>query len=214
MDPEPVETAFSSDGVRCAAWRLTARSDALTGERGRPCVVMGHGFGATRDSGLLPFAHRFAEAGSDVLSCDYRGYGASEGAPRQNVAHRRHRQDYHAAIAHARGLDGVDRERIVVWGSSYSGGHVIPVAAEDGQVAAVISQGAAMDGFVALLDIGRYAGIRQLLKLTAHGRWNGAPVRSSWANSLAMPEPKPLRRCGLKSLSRRTAASGGSSTAW
>ena len=104
-----------------------------------------------------------------MLIFDYRGYGASEGAPRQNVAHRRHRQDYHAAIAHARGLDGVDRERIVVWGSSYSGGHVIPVAAQDGQVAAVISQGAAMDGFVALLEIGRYAGIGQLLKLTAHG---------------------------------------------
>ncbi len=163
------DTGFDSHGTRCAAWYLHAESDALTGARGRPCVVMGHGFGATKDAGLLPFAERFADAGADVLVFDYRGYGTSEGTPRQNVAHRRHREDYHAAIAHARGLDGVDPERIVLWGSSYSGGHVIPVAAKDGQVAAVVSQGAAMDGLAALLEIGRYAGVGQLLKLTAHG---------------------------------------------
>lgn len=162
------ETGFDSHGTRCAAWYLPATSDALTGPRGRPCVVMGHGFGATRDAGLLPFAERFAAAGADVLVFDYRGYGTSDGTPRQNVWHARHREDYHAAIAHARGLDGVDADRIVLWGSSYSGGHVVPVAAKDGQVAAVISQGAAMDGLAALLEIGRYAGIGQLLKLTGH----------------------------------------------
>lgn len=162
------ETGFDSHGTRCGAWYLRAGSDALTGERGRPCVVMGHGFGATRDAGLLPFAERFAAAGADVLVFDYRGYGTSDGSPRQNVWHVRHREDYHAALAHARGLDGVDRDRIVLWGSSYSGGHVVPVAAKDGQVAAVISQGAAMDGLAALLEIGRYAGIGQLLRLTGH----------------------------------------------
>ncbi|GAA3231487.1 alpha/beta hydrolase [Pseudonocardia petroleophila] len=162
------ETGFDSHGTRCAAWYLEATSDALTGSRGRPCVVMGHGFGATRDAGLLPFAERFAAAGADVLVFDYRGYGTSDGTPRQNVWHVRHREDYHAAIAHARGLAGVDADRIVLWGSSYSGGHVVPVAAKDGQVAAVISQGAAMDGLAALLEIGRYAGVGQLLKLTGH----------------------------------------------
>lgn len=162
------DTAFDSHGTRCEAWSLRAGTDALTGPRGRPCVVMGHGFGATRDAGLLPFAERFAAAGADVLVFDYRGYGTSAGTPRQDVDHRRHRQDYHAAIAHARGLDGVDPERIVLWGSSYSGGHVVPVAAADGRVAAVVSQGAAMDGLAALLEIGRYAGIGQLLRLTGH----------------------------------------------
>ena len=162
------ETWFDSHGTRCGAWYLRAGSDALSGPRGRPCVVMGHGFGATRDAGLLPFAERFAAAGADVLVFDYRGYGTSDGTPRQNVWHVRHREDYHSAIAHARGLDGVDPDRIVLWGSSYSGGHVVPVAAKDGQVAAVISQGAAMDGLAALLEIGRYAGIGQLLALTGH----------------------------------------------
>ncbi|MDN5749600.1 MAG: alpha/beta hydrolase [Pseudonocardia sp.] len=112
------ETGFDSHGTRCAAWYLRAESATLTGARGRPCVVMGHGFGATRDAGLLPFAERFAAAGADVLVFDYRGYGTSEGTLRQNVLHTAHRQDYHAAIAHARLLDGVDPDRIVLWGSS------------------------------------------------------------------------------------------------
>lgn len=163
------EISFSSHGVRCAAWHLPATSQDLATNRGRPCVVMGHGFGATRDAGLLPFAERFAELGADVLVFDYRGYGTSDGRPRQNVSHRRHRQDYHAALAAARRLDGVDPDRIVLWGSSYSGGHVVPVAVRDGRVAGVMSQGAAMDGFAALLRILEYAGLSQLLRLTGHG---------------------------------------------
>ncbi|RJQ78598.1 alpha/beta fold hydrolase [Pseudonocardiaceae bacterium YIM PH 21723] len=164
----PTEVSFDSRGTRCAAWHLPARSEALHTASGRPCVVMAHGFGATKDAGLLPFAEKFAEAGAEVLVFDYRGYGTSDGTPRQNVSHWRHRQDYHAAIAYARGLDGVDPDRIVLWGSSYSGGHVIPVAVQDGKVAGVVSQGAAVDGLAALVGILRYAGLRQLLRLTGH----------------------------------------------
>ncbi len=67
---------------------------------------MAHGFGTTRDSGLLPFAERFAAAGCDVLLFDYRGFGGSDGSPRQDVDHRRHREDYHAAVAAARARAG------------------------------------------------------------------------------------------------------------
>lgn len=173
MTVTPAETSFASRGTRCAAWHLTAASDALAGSRGRPCVVLGHGLGATRDSGLLPFAQRFAAAGCDVLVFDYRGFGTSGGtadpALAQDVHHLRHRADYHAAIAHARALPGVDRERIALWGSSYSGGHVVPVAARDGQVAAVIAQGAAMDGRAALREILRHAGPGQPARLIGHG---------------------------------------------
>jgi pimeloyl-ACP methyl ester carboxylesterase len=164
----PDEITIDQRGVALAAWHLRATGEALSGPAGRPCVVMGHGFGATRDAGLLPFAERFAAAGADVVVFDYRGYGASEGEPRQHVDHRRHREDYHAAIARARALDGVDPDRVAVWGSSYSGGHVVAVAAADERVAAVISQGAAMDGLGAVMEILRTAGPVQLLRLSAH----------------------------------------------
>lgn len=160
---------FDSHGVRCEAWRLTARSEALTTTAGRPCVVMAHGFGATRDAGLLPFAERFADAGADVMVFDYRGFGTSDGWPRQDVDHRRHREDYRSAVAAARELDGVDPERIVLWGSSYSGGHVIVVAAGDPRVAGVISQGAAMDGLAAFRGVQQTSGSGKALSLTAAG---------------------------------------------
>ncbi|MGI8761901.1 MAG: alpha/beta hydrolase [Jatrophihabitantaceae bacterium] len=161
--------SFDSHGTRCAAWYLPAESEELATAAGRPCVVMGHGFGATRDAGLLPFAERFAAAGCDVLVFDYRGYGTSEGNPRQDVNHRRHRQDYHAAVAKARSTAGVDPSRIVVWGSSYSGGHVVAVAAHDPSVAAVISQGAAMDGLAALRGVEKASGSGKVLAMTAAG---------------------------------------------
>src|SRR4051794_32067380 len=137
---------------------------------------MAHGCGGRRDSGRRPFAERFAAAGLDAVVFDYRTFGASTGEPRQLIDWRRHREDYHAAIAFARGLPGVDADRIVLWGSAYSGGHVIAVAADDGRVAAddgrvaaVISQVPATDGLAALVEMGRSAGIGQLLRLTALG---------------------------------------------
>ena len=157
-----------SHGDRLAAWHYRAESDAWTTPAGRPCVVMAHGFGATKDAGLTPFAERFAAAGADVVVFDYRGFGTSDGVPRQSVDHRRHRADYRSVVAHVRAMPGIDPDRVVLWGSSYSGGHVVAVAAGDPRIAAVVSQGAAMDGLAAVLEIRRYAGLRQLLRLSAH----------------------------------------------
>jgi pimeloyl-ACP methyl ester carboxylesterase len=129
--------------------------------------VLAHGFAGTVDSGLLGFAERFAQAGIDALAFDYRHFGSSDGEPRQLLSIRKQQEDYAAAIAYARSLEGVDPERIVVWGSSYSGGHVVPVAVSDGRVAAVISQVPAMDGTLTLLNVIRYAGVGQLARLSA-----------------------------------------------
>lgn len=160
------ELDFTSDGQRCAAWRIRGDHDALDAGDGRPCVVMAHGFGGTRDSGLLPFARAFAAAGIDVLVFDYRGFGASEGKPRQLVSFRRHRRDYAAAIGLARSLDGVDPDRVVVWGTSYAGGHALAVAARDPRIAAVVAQVPAVDGLAALAATAHANGLGFLLKVT------------------------------------------------
>jgi pimeloyl-ACP methyl ester carboxylesterase len=128
---------------------------------------MAHGFAGTMDSGLLPFAERFAEAGLDALVFDYRHFGASEGEPRQLLSIRRQLDDYDAAIRFARALEGVDPDRIVVWGSSYAGGHVVVVAVADGKVAAVISQVPAMDGVATMLNAARKSGVAGMAKMTA-----------------------------------------------
>lgn len=133
---------FTSDTAVCAA-DLYLPADA-TGML--PCVVMGHGFSATKDSFALPqYARRFADAGYAVLAFDYRHFGLSEGQPRQLVHSGRQREDWRAAIAYARQLEQVDPQRIVLWGSSFSGGHVLALAADDPEIAAVIAQVPAID---------------------------------------------------------------------
>jgi uncharacterized protein len=127
---------------------------------------MAHGLGGTKDSGLLPFAEAFAETGLDVLLFDYRCFGESSGEPRQLAWPSRHREDYRSAVEFARGLDGVDPERIVLWGTSWSGGHVVYVAASDPAIAAVISQTPDVDGLKTLSRLREYAGLGQQLRLT------------------------------------------------
>jgi pimeloyl-ACP methyl ester carboxylesterase len=101
---------------------------------------MAHGFSATRDDGLPAYAEAFCAAGYAVVLFDYRHFGASTGQPRQLLDIGRQQDDYRAVIDWARHAEGVDPDRIVLWGTSFSGGHVIAVAATDPRIAAVISQ--------------------------------------------------------------------------
>jgi fermentation-respiration switch protein FrsA (DUF1100 family) len=167
--PAMSEVTFASGGETCAAWHFRGEGEALEGEAGRPCIVMAHGFGATRDSGLQPYAERFAAAGLDVVLFDYRHFGASTGEPRQLISVARQHADYHAAVAFARDLDRVDPDRIVVWGTSYAGGHAIVVAAQDQRLAAAISQIPAADGLAAFLNVAHYEGVAHLLRATLLG---------------------------------------------
>jgi dienelactone hydrolase len=143
---ERTDVTFTSGGLACAAWLY--RPEAA--DRPVPCVVMAHGFSATREEGLADYAERFAAAGMAVLVFDYRHFGDSEGEPRQLLEIGRQHDDYRAAIAYARALDFVDADRIALFGSSFSGGHVVCVAATDERLAAVVAQCPHADGIATL----------------------------------------------------------------
>ena len=115
-----------------------------------PCVVMAHGFSGTRRDGLEPYAERFADAGFGVLLFDYRGFGDSGGQPRQVISIGGQQEDYRAAIRAAARVPWVDPARIALFGSSFSGGHVVTVASGDAQIAAVIAQAPFADGIAQL----------------------------------------------------------------
>jgi len=150
-----------SEGTRMAAEVFapkTPETDKL------PTVVMSHGWGGTA-AALRPDAIKFAQAGYLVVAFDYRGWGNSDarliavGKPERKdgklVAEVKEVRgvvdpidqttDIMNAISWVAGEEQCDRDRIGLWGSSYSGGHVVYVAARDPRVRAFVSQVGAMD---------------------------------------------------------------------
>ncbi len=187
------EFSFTSGDDDCSAWHFAA-----AGER-RPVVVMAHGFGGTKDSGLEPFARRFTEAGLDVFAFDYRGFGASGGQPRQSLSIRRQIDDYHAAVDAAKTLDGVDAGRIAVWGASFSGGHVIRVAAERADIGAVIALTPLTSGMAVSRSAARSRDLVTSLRWTLTGVKSRITVGRGGAPTL-MPLVSPVGEPGALAL--------------
>jgi pimeloyl-ACP methyl ester carboxylesterase len=115
---------------------------------------MASGLSCVRDQGLDSFARRFADVGFAVLAFDYRCFGDSGGEPRQLFSAGRQREDWRAALACARSLDGVDATRIAIWGFSAGGGHVQALAMTEAGITAAICVAPVVDGGRTLLYIG------------------------------------------------------------
>lgn len=151
------EETFLSEGVACAA---RVYRPAVLPEGGAPVVVMGHGFGGTRALRLYAYAERFAAAGYVVVVFDYRGFGESAGTPRQVLDIAMQHQDWRAALGFARHLPEVDAQRVVAWGTSFSGGHVISLAGGGESLAAIIAQVPHVSGPAAVRATGLRASLR------------------------------------------------------
>jgi len=117
-----------------------------------PVIVMAHGFGALKEWGLDPFAERFVKAGFAVMRFDYRGFGRSGGEPRRVVDGIEQVKDWLAAIESLQHRGDIDAKRLGIWGTSFSGGEVLVVAAQRaGIVKAVSAQVPMINGFQSAL---------------------------------------------------------------
>jgi len=132
------DVMFPCQGLKCAAWYYAPKG-IPAGEK-RPAIVMAHGFSAVKEMYLDNFASKFADAGFVVLVFDYRFFGGSEGEPRGRLLWPEQLQDYRDAITWVSLQSEVDPNRIGVWGTSYSGGHVMFLAAFDRRIKAVVAQ--------------------------------------------------------------------------
>jgi dienelactone hydrolase len=155
-----VNAEFASDQGTCAAWLYLPDGDGPF-----PAVVLAHGWTGVREQRLDAFAARFADAGLAAVVFDYRHFGASSGEPRQLLDIKRQLADWAAAVTFARSRAEIDSARIALWGTSFSGGHVMETAARDPQIAAVIAQAPFADGLRNLPSLG----LRLALRLTAAG---------------------------------------------
>jgi hypothetical protein len=158
---------ITSEGVRLHAELFSLRS--LAG-KSLPTIIQAHGWGGVA-ANLRRDAIDLANAGYLVITFDYRGWGESDArlvltkpspvkpAPGQNqkftaeVMEQREyvdpleqTTDWFNVINWAVGEPVVDKDRIGLRGSSFSGGHVFYVAAREPRVKAVVSQVAAFDG--------------------------------------------------------------------
>ena len=188
------DVAFTSAGITCQAWLSLPPSPEPP-----PIVVMAHGFGGIRQMRLDAYADRFTRAGYACLVFDYRHFGASDGQPRQLLNIKRQLADWAAAIKFARARDDVDGSRIILWGSSFSGGHVITTAARDAGISAAIAQCPFTDGVTSVLAMPRVTalkvGARALIDLTASQFGKGPvllPVVGPPGSTAVMTAPDAL----------------------
>jgi len=105
-----------------------------------PLVIMTHGTSATMYMVTDKYAESFYRAGLAVLLYDHRNFGRSEGEPRQEINPWIQCRGYLDAIKFAEKLEGVDPERIALWGDSYTGGQVIVVGAIEQRVKVIVAQ--------------------------------------------------------------------------
>lgn len=217
-----------SDGVRLHAdiYSPKAASQPL------PTIIMSHGWGGTAAMLRLQ-AMDFAQAGYFVIAFDYRGWGKSlarviQTAPatseknidgrftgemrelREIVDPLDQALDIQNVIHWAMGEAAVDKDRLGLWGTSFSGGLVVYVAARDPRVRALVSQVGYMGQPVASAPAGALEknyndatrrargelgypppGLREIGNLT------GAPLREKFLLYAPVDDVGKIRNCAM-----------------
>ncbi len=164
----PDDVAFRKADIYSEGTRLSAEvfSPKRPATAKLPSILMAHGWGGTA-SALRRDAAAFAREGYLVVTFDYRGWGASDSriilagpAPsphtnrftaevqevREVVDPLDMAADWFNALHWLAGEPQCDVNRIGLWGSSFSGGLVVYVAARDSRVKAIHSQVGSLDG--------------------------------------------------------------------
>lgn len=164
--PDDIEfrvSEFWSENVRLKAQWFRLKANA---GRKLPLILTAHGWGGTA-AHFRKDAIDVARAGYCVMLFDYRGWGESDGrlvAPRASVIDAPNSQpagyaqqlreyidpfeqveDWFNAFSYAVCDPLIDESRVGIRGSSFSGGHVVYVAAHEPRVRALVSQVGSFD---------------------------------------------------------------------
>ena len=164
----------TSDNVTLRGWLIKPKDIAVAQKL--PCLIMSSGFTATIEIELKTFAEKLtARAPISCLVYDHRGFGysdAKEGQPRQEVVPSQQISDMSDAITYAQSRPDIDADRVGLWGTSYSGGHVLHVGAFDRRAKIVLSQVPCIDGWA------------NMHRLIGPDQW--AEVNKSWQAGMCL----------------------------
>ena len=155
MQREDVE--FRSEGTTVRGWLFVPE-----GPGPHPAVVLAGGWCYVRELVMPYYAARFTEQGVAALVVDYRNLGVSDGEPRQHLDPWMQIVDYQSALSFLETRADVDASRLGAWGISYSGGHVVVLAATDPRVKAIVSQIPVVDGYENMRRVHGTMGYREL----------------------------------------------------
>lgn len=137
MNPTRRDVTIVSDNLPLAGWLYRPDPEPRSAA---PVVVMAHGFSAVKEMELARYADILVAARFAVVVFDHPCFGASGGTPRQEVNPDRQLRAYRDVISWVAGIEGLDGDRVGVWGTSFSGGHALVLAATDRRVRAVVAQ--------------------------------------------------------------------------
>jgi dienelactone hydrolase len=220
-----------SEGVRLHAELFSLKS--LAGKQ-LPTIIMAHGWGGTA-ANFRRDAIDLANAGYLVITFDYRGWGESDSrlilvgpSPVKPVSGQNQKftaevteirevvdpieqtTDWFNVIAWAVGEPMVDKDRIGLRGSSYSGGHVFYVAARDPRVKAIVSQVGAFDSRLVVSDAEQRALTYTEATKRARGEMGyppprakvignliGAPIRDKMMQYAPVEEAAKVKDCAV-----------------
>jgi len=163
---------FTNDGLNLRGWLYVPEEGAGP----HAAVVMAHGFTGLKEMTLDRYAEIFCRAGLAVLVYDNRCLGASDGEPRHDIDPVAQFRDYRAAVSFAGAQPEVDAGRIGAWGTSYTGGTVLKLAAIDRRVRCVVSQVPlvnGLDNLASLLPIAELGGVHAMIDADRERRMAG-----------------------------------------
>ncbi len=112
-------------------------------------LIMAHGLGGEKACGLDHFAQFYHGLGYRVCVFDHRGYGASTGSVKHLVDKTSQLQDWTAVIEYLADKFNIQHTQMILWGYSFSGGHVLTLAAQK-NYKAIISNFPHVDGLASL----------------------------------------------------------------
>jgi dipeptidyl aminopeptidase/acylaminoacyl peptidase len=138
------EVSFFSEGLKIAAY-LYPPKGREAGDPPGPGIISLHGYSGMKDVYGLDVPRRLADEGYFVLAPDHRGFGVSEGA-RGRQRPLEQAQDTYDAISYMEGVEGVDPERIGIYGTSFGGANAVWVAAFDERVKVVVTSVGVFEG--------------------------------------------------------------------
>ncbi|MDW3177989.1 MAG: alpha/beta fold hydrolase [Acidimicrobiia bacterium] len=156
MQREDVE--FVSDGVTLRGWLYLPTDTSAP----VPTVVLAGGWCYVRELVMPYYAEAFAAAGIAALVFDYQNLGVSDGENRQHLDPWAQIRDYQNALSYLETRAEVDNGRLGAWGISYSGGHVLILAAIDPRLRTIVSQIPVIDGYRNMRRVHGTMGYRKL----------------------------------------------------